>query len=74
MLTTLISGRISDRFGRGAVIVPGLALVSVATLLLSRSLAVPMFMGAAFLHGVGYGLIYPGINSLLVDVVTAKER
>ena len=25
MLTTLISGRISDRLGRGAVIVPGLA-------------------------------------------------
>ena len=74
MLTTLISGRISDRVGRGAVIVPGLALVSVAMFLLSRSLVVPMFMGAAFLHGVGYGLIYPGINSLVVDRVPAKER
>jgi len=74
MLTTLISGRISDRLGRGAVIVPGLALVSVAMFLLSRSLVVPMFMGAAFFHGVGYGLIYPGINSLVIDRVPAKER
>jgi len=33
-----------------------------------------MFMGTAFLHGVGYGLIYPGINSLVVDRVPAKGK
>jgi MFS family permease len=74
MLTTLISGRISDRFGRGSVIVPGLAMVSVAMFLLSQSFVVLMFMGAAFVHGVGYGLIYPGINSLVVDRVPVNER
>ncbi len=74
MLTTLISGRISDRFGRGPVIVPGLAMVSVAMFLLSQSFVVLMFMGAAFVHGVGYGLIYPGINSLVVDRVPVNER
>ncbi len=56
------------------MIVPGLAVVSVAMFLLSRSPVVPMFMGTAFLHGVGYGLIYPGINSLVVDRVPAKEK
>ena len=74
MLTTLISGRISDRFGRGSVIVPGLAMVSVAMFLLSQSFVVLMFMGAAFVHGIGYGLIYPGINSLVVDGVPVNER
>ena len=74
MLTTLVSGRISDRLGRGAVIVPGLLLVGLAMLILSGVSSVTLFLGAAFLHGVGYGLIYPGINSLVVDRVPPRER
>ena len=74
MLTTLISGRIADRWGRGSVIVPGLLLVGLAMLILWQVSSVGLFLGAAFLHGVGYGLIYPGINSLVVDRVPARER
>ena len=74
MLTTLLSGRISDKFGRSAVIIPGLTLVSVAMFMLSGAFTFSMFFGAAFFHGVGYGLIYPGINSLVVDRVQANER
>jgi MFS family permease len=74
MLTTLLSGRIADKFGRSAVIIPGLTLVSVAMFILSGSFTSAMFFGAAFFHGVGYGLIYPGINSLVIDRVPANER
>ena len=74
MLTTLLSGRIADKFGRSAVIIPGLTLVSVAMFMLSGSFTSGMFFGAAFFHGVGYGLIYPGINSLVIDRVPANER
>ena len=74
MLTTLISGRIADRFGRSAVIVPGLILVSMAMFMLSGAFDSSLFFGAAFLHGIGYGLIYPGINSLVVDRVKPNER
>ena len=74
MLTTLVSGRISDQLGRGAVIVPGLLLVGLAMVILSGVSSVTLFLGAAFLHGVGYGLIYPGINSLVVDRVPPRER
>ena len=74
MLTTLVSGRIADKFGRSAVIIPGLTLVSVAMFMLSGSFTSGMFFGAAFFHGVGYGLIYPGINSLVIDRVPANER
>jgi len=74
MLTTLLSGRIADKFGRSAVIIPGLTLVSIAMFMLSGSFTSAMFFGAAFFHGVGYGLIYPGINSLVIDRVPANER
>ncbi|PKB66518.1 MAG: hypothetical protein BZY82_05465 [SAR202 cluster bacterium Io17-Chloro-G3] len=74
MVTTLASGRIADRFGRGAVIVPGLALVAGAMFVLSKVFSPTAFFCAACLHGVGYGLIYPGINSLVIDRVPEKER
>ena len=74
MLTTLVSGRIADKFGRSAVIIPGLTLASVAMFMVSGSFTSGMFFGAAFFHGVGYGLIYPGINSLVIDRVPANER
>ena len=74
MLTTLISGRIADLLGRGSVIVPGLLLVGLAMLILFQVSSPSLFLIAAFLHGVGYGLIYPGINSLVVDRVPARER
>ncbi|MEC7836440.1 MAG: MFS transporter [Chloroflexota bacterium] len=74
MITTLVSGRIADKFGRSAVIVPGLVLVSAAMFMLSGAFDSSLFFGAAFLHGIGYGLIYPGINSLVVDRVKPNER
>ncbi len=68
------SGSAADRLGRAAVIIPGLLLAGAAMFLLAGAVNRAMFLGAAFLNGGGFGLTLPGIQSLTVDRVPARER
>ncbi len=63
-----LAGRLSDRFGRRRVILPGLLLGGAGTVLLGLAPApVPLF-AAALLIGVGIGgASFPGLMALTVD-------
>ncbi|MCH7652436.1 MAG: MFS transporter [Chloroflexi bacterium] len=74
MLSMLISGTVSDRAGRAAVIVPGLFLTAAAMFMLMAADNRTIFLSAGFLAGAGFGLIQPGMQSLVVDRVPARER
>lgn len=74
MFVLLGSGSIADRFGRPAVIAPGLLMSAVAMFLLMVASNQIMFLAAGFLAGVGFGLLQPGTQSLTVDRVPARER
>ena len=68
------SGPFADRFGRAMVIVPGLLSAALAMLLLSVASSQALFLTAALLSGTGFGLLQPGIQSLVVDRVPPRER
>ncbi len=74
MLSMLISGPVSDRAGRAAVIIPGLFLTAAAMFMLMGATNRTMFLSAGFLAGVGFGLIQPGMQSLVVDRAPMRER
>ena len=74
MLSMLISGTVSDRAGRAAVIVPGLFLTAAAMFMLMAADNRTIFLSAGFLAGAGFGLIQPGMQSLVVDRSPARER
>jgi MFS family permease len=60
-------GRLADRFGRRAVIVPG-SIVSIASLLLlAATHGTPMFIVAAALFGLGFGSVLPTVQALAAD-------
>jgi MFS family permease len=63
----LLLGSASDRFGRRAVILPSMALMSTAVLGLSmvRSYVGIVAMGGVF--GFAQGLLYPTMNALVAD-------
>lgn len=74
LIMRLFVGRIADRFGRAVVIVPGTFLVSASMAVIALSPSKPVLIAGAFLFGVGWSALYPGLMSLAIDRVPAWER
>ena len=68
------AGRLSDRFGRAAVIVPGLVCLAVSMSTLAFAASLPVLLTAAALQGLGFGAVQPAIMALVVDRSSLHER
>jgi EmrB/QacA subfamily drug resistance transporter len=72
-MTTIVSGpagRLADRFGHRAVIVPGTLVFAAGAMVLRSAGAVPDYVGlwlpGAILTGIGIGLAFPTLGSAAV--------
>jgi MFS family permease len=74
LVSRLFSGRLSDRYGRGATLVPGLILMSSALALLPLAHGVFSFAISASLLGLGFGGAQPATMALLIDTVRPEQR
>ena len=74
MVSMAVAGRVSDRLGRGTVIVPGLVVVATGMFILTTAHQQWLFLSAGVLNGLGFGMIQPAMQSLTVDRVPARER
>ena len=74
MAMLLISGRLSDRFGRGSMIVPGLLTVAAGMFLLATADVKSLFWLSGALGGLGFGMIQPSMQSWTVERVPPHER
>jgi MFS family permease len=68
-----VGGRLSDRLGRGAVIVPGLLLLAAGTALVGY-LEGTLLLGSGVIAGLGQGAAQPALLALAVDRVGPGER
>lgn len=66
-------GRLSDRLGRRAVLVPAMIVLtlSVGLLAVARSMPVVVVIGAMF--GLGHGMLYPTMNAWVADWSSARN-
>ena len=72
--TRVFGANISDRFGRSAVIVPGLGCIITAYLIFACALS-PIFLYIAVsLYGLGIGFTQPGLSALTIDQLTPDRR
>lgn len=71
---SIISGRLSDRWGRGPVILAGSATLVVACLAATISPDVLPLGVALFLLGLGWNFCYVGGSTLLADQLSPLER
>jgi MFS family permease len=74
ILVRAFAGKLSDKKGRKFVILPGMILIAFGLLVLSTASALYLFIIAALLYGLGFGLVHPSLMALLVDSVSEKGR
>ncbi|WP_419181130.1 MFS transporter [Haloarcula litorea] len=72
-LTQFPSGRLSDRFTRPSLVVPGLVALAGAFLLLSAATTMWLFVAATVLVGVGKGLFAVPSRAQLSDLFVEKR-
>jgi len=71
---SLLSGRLTDRWGRGPVIALGSALSLASCLLAAPSVGLLPLVAALFLLGLGWNLAYVAGSTLLADQLSPQER
>jgi len=71
---SMVAGRLTDRWGRGPVILSGTATLVLACALAPLSPDVLPLSIALFLLGVGWNFCYVGGSTLLSDQLSSKER
>ncbi len=68
------AGRLSDRYGRKPIMVPGLALMSGATLVLGYSGSLWVAAALSFVAGTGSGLFAPTHQAALADLLAKRGQ
>ena len=74
MLTRPLSGIVSDRFGPGYVVLPGMTLLITGLILLSYTGSMPMLLLAGAFYGGGFGAVQPVLQTLMIDLVSPSKR
>lgn len=71
-LALLVAGSWSDRYGRMRVIVPGLVLSGAMTMIFGNLDNPAILVAVAFVTGLGAGLIQPGEQGAVADVLDGR--
>lgn len=74
LISRVIAGKLSDRYGRRKVIIPFLILLAIATFLLPflENITLLVIIGGCF--GLGFGAFMPALNAFVVDRTLPHER
>jgi MFS family permease len=70
----IVSGRLTDRLGRGPVIVLGSVILVGSCLMAAPSTALVPLLIALFLLGLGWNFVYVAGSTLLADQLSPTER
>ena len=68
ILTRLFGGRLSDSFGRRAVIMPALLLLALSIWALAFVQTLPLLVAVGLVFGAAQGVSYPSLHAFLVDL------
>ncbi|WCK53404.1 MFS transporter [Aneurinibacillus sp. Ricciae_BoGa-3] len=74
LLIRPFSGRIFDRKGHIAVLIPGAVLVILGLISLSYSTSMGRLMLSAVFYGLGFGILQPSIQAWMIKEVSPGER
>ena len=73
-LSRPFGGRLLDRYGAFAVVIPGALLYCVALALILAAGSLPVLLTASVFYGLGAGLLLPALMTWMLNVVRADRR
>lgn len=73
-LTRIFSGRLFDRYGPTWISVFGIIAVSGGLMLLGQAPVRSLFLLSGFVIGIGFGVIFPTLQTMANNVVTHEHR
>jgi MFS family permease len=68
------TGKWFDRYGANFIIYPAIICFAIGTFLLSTSSSVLVFLLAAGLIGLGWGTIFPSLQTIAIQVAPVEKR
>lgn len=74
LISRPFSGKWFDLFGANIIIYPAILCFAVGTFLLSVSNTSMLFLLSAALIGLGWGTVFPGLQTIAIQVVPPKKR
>lgn len=74
VLIRVVSGKLSDQYGRVKVINVGLVGLGAAMLVLAYADSFTVFLIGSILFGVSMGVLSPALNAWTIDMSNPKER
>ena len=74
VLTRPIAGKLTDKYGPGVTIWPGMALYMTAFLLISFATDIRFIIAAALCASTGGGIVSPGAQSMTMQAVPSARR
>lgn len=70
----VFSGRLSDIFGRRAIVIPGLIGLALSMVVLSMTGSLAMLLVVAVLYGLAWGAVQPALMAQVTDLSNPNER
>lgn len=74
LITRIIVDRFTKNRDISAVLLPGIALMAVAFVLLATGKTMPIFLAAAVFYAVGYGSVQPTLNAIVISLCAPSKR
>ena len=74
IVARLLTGRIADRNGRFAAIVPGMIVTAVGMYIVSSAASAEAFLLAGVAVGIGFATAQPALQALAIDLAGPAER
>ena len=74
LLSRLFVGRFCDKYGAHRILPPGLILIFLGVLTISLARSLPMFLLAAPMMGMGFGMVNPTVQAYVVRNAPLNRR
>lgn len=74
LITRIIVDSITKTRDISVVLLPGIALMSMAFILLGAGRTLSCFLTAAVFYGVGYGSVQPTLNTIVISLCAPSKR
>ncbi len=74
ILTRLLMGGLSDKYGRKQVLLPSVCLISLNLIVISQVQSFWLFVLTGFIGGLGQGLIFPALSTYTIEIIGRQNK